>query len=172
MTRAQVRRLTLALPSAMSELPLRDRLHLDDQINFLIVRIGTERFAFDMTRVVEVVDATSLDLVPQLGDATLGLVTWRGKAHAVWSTGGTLRASVEKIDTAVFLRDDPPVAFAVDDVEDIVTVPGTSVRALNGVDDGAGLVLGALHVDDSLATVVDPIVLAAALRGRDEVVAS
>lgn len=170
MTKTQVRRLTLAM-SAISDMPLRDRLHLDEQINFLIVRIGSERFAFDMTRVVEVVDATALDLVPQLGNAVLGLVTWRGKAHAVWSTSDTLRATAQRVDTAVFLRDDPPVAFAVDDVEDIVTVPGTSVRGLHGVDDGAGLVVGALHVDDSLATVVDPVMLASAFRGREEATA-
>jgi chemotaxis signal transduction protein len=172
MSTTQVRRLTLAMPSAMSELPLRDRLRLDEQINFLIVRIGSERFAIDLSRVVEVVDATALDLVPQLGDTALGLVTWRGNAHAVWSTSVTLRAVAERIDTAVFLRDDPPVAFAADDVEDIVTVPGTSVRGLQGVDDGGGLVLGALHVGDALATVVDPAALAPALRGREGAAAS
>ena len=169
MTRAPLRRLTLAMPSAVADLPLRDRLRLGEQINFLIVRIGSERFALDMHRVIEVVDATALEHVPQLGDAALGLVTWRGRAHTVWSTTRTLRATVDRADTAVFLREDPPVAFAVDDVEDIVTVPGTHVRPLQGVDDGGGVVLGALHVDDEIATVVDPALLASELRGTAEV---
>lgn len=167
MTGPRIRRLTLAMPSPLGHMRLRERLRLPEQINFLIARVGTERFALEMSGILEAVDATGLQPVPQLGDGALGVVTWRGAAHTVWSPLGALRAAPATAEHALFLRADAaPVAMAVDDIEDIVTVPGTTVRPMRGVDDGDGLVLGALHVGETLATVLDTRVLVVALQGR------
>lgn len=164
---AHVRRLTLAMPTALGNMRLRERLHLPEHINFLVARVGTERFAIEMSGIFEAVDASGLEPVPQLGEDALGVVTWRGAAHTVWSPLGVLRAAPTSGDTALFLRSDrAPVALAVDDIEDIVTVPGTHVRAMRGVDDGKGLILGALPVGDAFATVLDTRVLVATVLAR------
>jgi chemotaxis signal transduction protein len=147
-----------------------DRIRAGELINFLIVRVGAERFAIELGYVLEAVDAEGMESLPQLHAEALGVLRWRGAAHQVWSPAGVLRAALGRPDTALFLRGAAdtatPVALAVDDVEDLVTLSGSAVRPLYGVDDGDGLVAGAVRVGSSLATVLDPAVLTAALAAR------
>lgn len=160
------KRLTLVLPAAVAAMSLRERVNAGELVNLLIVRVGRERFALDLASVQEVVDASAIDRVPQLPEHALGLLQWHDVAHTLWSPTGVLRAELDRPDTALFLRATPaPVAFAVDDIEDLITIPGSEVGPLPGVDDAGGLVIGVLHVGDSLATVLDAPLLAAALRG-------
>lgn len=161
-----VKRLTFVMPAGGLVLSLRDRIRAGEQLNFLIVRVGRERFALELSAVQEAADAQNIDRVPQLPENAIGLLQWRDTAHMLWSPRGALRAELDRPDTALFLRATPgPVAVAVDDVEDLITVGGDAVGPLQGVDDAGGLVLGVLHVGNSLAAVLDVPVLAAALRG-------
>jgi chemotaxis signal transduction protein len=131
----------------------------------LIVRVGAERFALDPSSVDEVVDSADLDDLPQLGPGALGVLRLRGVAHTVWSPAAALRVPLERHDVAVFLRSgDAVAAVAFDDVEDLIATSGDDIRRLPGVDDGDGLVIGALHVGETLATVVDGARLADAVR--------
>jgi chemotaxis signal transduction protein len=161
-----VKRLTFVMPAGGLVLSLRDRIQAGEPINFLIVRVGRERFALELSSVQEAADAQGIDRVPQLPENAIGLLQWHDTAHTLWSPRGVLRTELDRADTALFLRAKPsPVAVAVDDVEDLITVSGDAVGPLPGVDDAGGLVLGVLHVGNSLATVLDVPVLAAALRG-------
>jgi chemotaxis signal transduction protein len=160
---AAVKRLTLVIPSRVAAMTLRDRMLADELINFLIARVGTERFAIDLGFVLEAVDADGLEQIPRLPEHALGVLRWRGAVHTLWSPAGVLRAPLAHADTALFLRGDAaPVAMAVDDVEDLVTLAGSAVRPVQGVDDGEGLIAGVVHIGESLATVLDPPVLARA----------
>jgi chemotaxis signal transduction protein len=161
-----VKRLTFVMPAGMAVLSLRDRIHAGELINFLIVRVGRERFALELAAVQEAVDAHDIDRVPQLPEHAIGLLQWRDAAHTLWSPRGVLRTELDYPDTALLLRATPaPVAVAVDDVEDLITISGEAVGSMPGIDDAGGLVLGVLHVGNSLATVLDAPVFAAALRG-------
>ena len=164
------KRMTVAVTDVVAAMTLRDRMRANELINFLIARVGTERFAIDLGYVHEAIDADGLEYIPQLPADALGVLRWRGKAHTLWSPTGLLRTKLDYPDTALFLKGDPaPVAIAVDDVEDLVTLPGSAVRPVSGVDDGEGLVAGVVHIGESgelLATVLDPALLAAALSGR------
>jgi chemotaxis signal transduction protein len=168
-----VKRLTFVMPAGVAVLSLRDRIRAGELINFLIVRVGRERFALELASVQEAVDARNVDRVPQLPANAVGLLQWRDAAHTLWSPRGVLRTELDYPDTALFLRANPaPVAVAVDDVEDLITISGDAVGPLPGVDDAGGLVVGVLHVGDSLATVLDAPVFAAALRGAVPVVSA
>lgn len=164
---AAPKRLTLVMPSAVTELPLRERIRLGDLLTLLIARAGNERIAFPLASVQEAVDAGELQAVPQMPDGVLGVIRWRGGAHPVWSPAHALRAGLDHADTALFIRGaGGMVALAVDDVEDLVTVAGTAVRAAQGVANADGLVVGVVHVDTGIATLIDPDILADAFGGR------
>jgi len=137
-----------------------------DRCTLLIARVGRERFAFDVAGIDEAADAVALESVPQLPAGAMGLLRWRGVAHTVWSPERALHVSVESPATVLFIRSGAGrVAVAVDDVEDLVTLPRSAIRALAGIDEGAGLVLGGIRVGNSFATVVDPGLLAGVLGG-------
>ena len=162
-------RLTMVLPSAAVSLTLRERVRAGELINLLIVRVGRERFAIDLAAVHEAVDVRTLEHISQMPPGAVGLVRWRGAAHTVWSPAGALRTALHSPDTALFIRVKQAgmvasVGVAVDDVEDLITVSGRDVRALSGVDDGEGLVIGALHVGGDIATVIDAEILARAVQ--------
>jgi chemotaxis signal transduction protein len=154
----------------MGELPLRERVRFGALISLLVVRVGNERFALEIGAIQEAADAPELDSVPQLPDGAIGMLRWRGVAHTVWAPTRALRVTLHTPRTVLFLRDayaegGSRVAVAVDDVEELVTLSGNDVRRLVGVEDGSGLILGAVHIGDSLATLVDVDVLARAVTG-------
>lgn len=165
---AAPKRLTLVIPAEVTAMTLKDRIRAGEPINFAIVRVGNERFAIELSAIVEAVDAGTLDEMPTLPAGALGVLHWRAIAVTVWSPTPVLKAELDGADTAVLVRGpSSPVALGVDDVEDLVTMPGRAVRPVVGKEDATGLVLGVVHLeDDALATVLDPDALAAALIGR------
>jgi chemotaxis signal transduction protein len=163
-------RRTVVAPAQAAAVTLAERIRAGERVDLLVVRVGSERFALELAYVLEAVDASALEALPSLPAEALGVLRWRGAAHLVWSPSALLRAKLDGADTALFLRGlngpGAPVALAVDDVEDLLTISGNAVRPLQGVDDGEGLVAGALHVGESLATVLDSAVLTRALAAR------
>lgn len=134
----------------------------------LIARIRGEHFAFDVDLIEEAVDAAGLEPFPHLPAGALGVLRSRGVAHTVWSPEPLLRVAPVEPRTVLFLRaEDASVAMAVDDAEDLITLPHDHLRSLKGIDDGAGLVLGGFQTGETFATVVDVRVLAASLVRRD-----
>jgi chemotaxis signal transduction protein len=147
-------------------------VNVDALTALLIVRIGDERFALDVGVVEEATDARGIERVPQLPPGAIGLLRWRGAAHTVWSPEPVLRVAPTAPSTVLFLRTGAGrVAMAVDDAEDLITLPVGRVQRMPGIEDGAGLVLGGIHVGNSIATVVDAAVLAASLSSRDSAAA-
>lgn len=141
---------------AISAVPFRDRLQTSELVSLLVLRVGDERFALDVAEVQEAVDVAGVTPVPKMRAGALGYVRWRGAARLAWSPASILRAAPRDVRTVVFLRaDGDHVGVAVDDVDDLVTLPAGEIRPAAGVDDGAGLVLGVVHVGDALATVLD-----------------
>lgn len=132
-----------------------------DRVTLLIARVGRERFAFDVAGIDEAADAGALESAPRLPAGAMGLLRWRGVAYTVWSPERALQVRVESATTVLFIRcATGRVAVAVDDVEDLVTLPWSAVSAMGGIDEGAGLVLGGIRVGNSFATVVDSGVVA------------
>jgi chemotaxis signal transduction protein len=130
----------------------------------LIARVGVERFAFDVAHLDEAVDGATMERVPHLPRGAIGVIRWRGASHTVWSPATALRATPVAPQTVLFLRGaDRPVAIAVDDAEDLITLPHERVQRMQGIDDGAGLVLGSFQTESAFATVIDAAVLAASV---------
>ena len=136
---------------------------------FVVARIGKERFAFDVDGVFEAAEAAGLDRVPQLPAGALGVLRWRGAAHTVWSPQRVLRVEPDAPATVLFFRGATGlVAVAVDDAEDLITLPRTELRAMPGIAGATGLIRGGFQAGDVFATVVDTAVFLSGLTQREQ----
>lgn len=130
-------------------------------VTWILARVERKPFRADARLVEEAVGADTLEQVPHLPTGAVGLLRWRGAAHTVWSPQRALRVAPATPGAVLFLRGARGrVAVAVDDAEDLITLPASRVRPLPGVTDGGGLVLGGIQFDEGFATVIAPAVLA------------
>lgn len=131
----------------------------------LLARVGNERFAFALGRVLEAVDDPAVHDTPQRPAGMLGMLRHRGLTVPVWDAGsafGVQRAHA--VGTALVFRDgDRGVALLVDDAVDIVQILGDELRAAPAGSDGEGLLAGVVRDADGLMSVVRVDVLVSRL---------
>ena len=134
----------------------------------LLTRVGQERFAFLLDRVVEAVDAPVLHDPPRRPDGMLGTLRHRGQTLPVWDAGhafGIRRTGAT--GTALVLGDAGwQLALLVDDAEDIMQVDDHAVRVLPAMGDGESLLVGVVQDAKGLVNVVRVDVLVARLASR------
>ena len=138
-----------------------------EPLQLLLFRLGRELFAISLAAVDEAVEVSSVERVPDMPEAMLGVCDVRGTLTPVYSPTGVLGAAptVARAEEGVMLllRFGPRrVGIAVDDVEDVLALDARSLRqpALPGVTDG--IVLGIARVGRELVAVIDPAALLAA----------
>ena len=122
----------------------------------LLTRVGDERFAFALERVVEAVDAPTVHDLPNRPAGMLGMVRHRGQTVPLWDAGsafGITRARAA--GTALLFRDGGRgVALLVDDALDIVQVPEDALRTAPTGSDSEGLLAGVVRDPAGLMSVV------------------
>jgi len=134
----------------------------------LLARVGNERFAFALARVLEAVDAPTVHDLPNRPVGMLGMVRHRGQTVPLWDAGsafGIARARGE--GTALLFRDaGRGVALLVDDAVDIVQLSGDALRMAPAGSDGEGLLAGVVRDSEGLMSVVRVDVLVSRLVSR------
>ncbi|HEU4632241.1 MAG TPA: chemotaxis protein CheW [Gemmatimonadaceae bacterium] len=132
------------------------------------MRIGPERFALPLDAVEEALDAPETYRPPELDERCLGLLHWRGRHVPLCSPEPALgRAAAPTPGAALVLADAAePLAVAIDDALDVVTLPAERILALRGLRDPYGVVTGMARLDDGLVALVGAAPLRAALRGQ------
>lgn len=134
----------------------------------LLARVGDERFAFTLGRVLEAVDEPTVHDTPRRPAGMLGMLRHRGQTVPVWDAGsvfGIERAGAA--GTALVFRDgDRGVAVLVDDAVGIVQIRGDALRAAPAGSDGEGLLAGVVRDADGLMSVVRVDVLVSRLVSR------
>ena len=118
----------------------------------LVARVGTERFAFPVAQVDEVIDAPGISWVPGARGGLLGQLDLRDRTlsayDGAWALGIRRDAAAAAnaaggVGTALVLRDrNERVALVVDDAEDLRMVEPQSVRAVPGGADAEGVLRG------------------------------
>jgi len=140
---------------------------VSDAAGLLVVRVGAERYAFDLAAVEEVVDLEEPAAVPGRLPSFRGVIRWRERHLSVLHLGALLGGSAAPAslgDTAVVLRlGGQPVALEVDAVEDVVE-PGAAGAAAGAAVAAAGV----WQIGGTLVTMLDLEALAERLAERRE----
>jgi chemotaxis signal transduction protein len=131
----------------------------------LLARVGRERFAFALSRVLEAVDAPPVHDLPRRPEGMLGTMHHRGQTLPLWDGGSTFRIDrVASAGTALVLNDwGRCVALLVDDAVDVVDIAGDAVRRAPAGSDVEGLLEGVVRDPEGLLSVVRVDVLVSRL---------
>ena len=110
----------------------------------VVARVGSERFAFRVADVEEVLDAPELVAVPAAPAGLLGQLPHRAQTvrayDAAWAFGIARSGTAT---TALVLRvADVRVALLVDDVEDLAALEAADMRPARAGTDSAGVLRG------------------------------
>jgi purine-binding chemotaxis protein CheW len=133
---------------------------------YLVFRVGRESFALPLEAVEEAVDIESIQRVPEMGPAMLGVLSLRGALVPLYASAAVLGAEATTRRAAlVFVTPRGRLALAVDDVDDVLPLAeGTLQQA--PLDFGDSLLLGVARRGTELIGVLDADALIAACRAE------
>jgi purine-binding chemotaxis protein CheW len=137
--------------------PLKDRARgRTGVVELLMFRIGTERFAVELSAVEEAIDLPDVHHVPEMPPAMVGVITVRGALTPVFTPDDALGVRVETRSAALIFRSARGrFALAIDDVDDVMTLDLAQLRDAPGVDGSDPVVLGVARNDASIIALVD-----------------
>ena len=121
----------------------------------LTFRIGTERFAFDIRAVDEILDDVTLQPVPEAPAALIGVTTFRGRPLPVFEPSGFLGITRRLGSTVLVMRSgERRIGLLIDDVDDVESFD-LSALANSPFDCGDELLLGIVWREGALTSVLD-----------------
>jgi chemotaxis signal transduction protein len=137
--------------------PLRDRARgRTGVVELLMFRIGTERFAVELSSVEEAIDLPDVHHVPEMPPAMVGVITVRGALTPVFTPDDALGVRVESRSAALIFRSvRGRFALAIDDVDDVMTLDLSQLRDAPGVDGSDPVVLGVARNEATIVALVD-----------------
>jgi len=137
--------------------PLRDRARgRTGVVELLMFRIGTERFAVELSSVEEAIDLPDVHHVPEMPPAMVGVITVRGALTPVFTPDDALGVRVETRSAALIFRSARGrFALAIDDVDDVMTLDLSQLRDAPGVDGSDPVVLGVARNEATIVALVD-----------------
>jgi purine-binding chemotaxis protein CheW len=137
--------------------PLRERARTrTGTVELLMFRVGTERFAVELSGVEEAIDLPEVHHVPEMPPAMLGVITVRGALTPVFTPDDALGVAVEGRSAALIFRAERGrFALAIDDVDDVMTLDLALLRDAPGVDGSDPVVLGVARNAGTIVALVD-----------------
>lgn len=147
-------------------LTFRERVHRRTGIaQLLVFRIARELFAVELITAEEALDMPALHRLPDMPPSMLGVFTLRGSLVSVFDPQTALGIRCRQQETVVvFCGGERRIAFAADDVDDVITVDLRSVRDAPGTRTKDESLLGIVHRDSDLIALLDAETLIAAHR--------
>ncbi len=130
----------------------------------LVFRVGRELFALPLNAVEEAIDVDRVQRVPEMSAAMLGVLSVRGALVPVYAGGAVLGTPAGAQKAAlVFTTERGRLALAVDDVDDVLSLPAERL-ARAPVDFADALLVGVARRGNDLIGVLDATALIAACR--------
>ncbi len=122
----------------------------------LLARVGSERFAFGLSRVLEALDAPTMHDAPMRPDGMLGTLRHRGVTVTVWDSARAFGVPRGALDgTALVLGEaGRPLALLVDDALDIVDISPDALQMPPQGTDAASVLAGVACDANGLVCVV------------------
>lgn len=152
---------------ALLELPtfrrFRDRVRArEGEADVLAVRIGGERFAFDLRAIDEVVDAPPPHALPGAHPSLLGVLPLDGRSLPIFEPGAMLGTAHGRGGTILIMRTaGRPMGLVVDDVDDVERIDLCEILP-PPFEGGDELLLGVHWRSGVLTSLVDARVLVGA----------
>jgi chemotaxis signal transduction protein len=128
----------------------------DGPERLLVFRVGPERFALALTAVDEVIDAPSVQPLPDSAATVRGFAALRGELVSIFdprpllNVGGDAHGAV-----LLFERDGRRIGLAIDDVYDAITVEEADLRSVPGSEAADGVLVGVVRRGSDLVAVLD-----------------
>ena len=137
----------------------------DGTARLLVFRVGSERFAVELTAVAEVIEAPAVQPVPDAPPTLLGITMLRGELVPIHDLRPLLHAGAGSMGGALlFARDGRVMGLAIDDVYDALMVEEHELRPAPGTDGADALLVGLVRRESDLIAVLDVEALLAAVR--------
>lgn len=146
-------------PDAPARRPLRDAIAArEGHSDTLLFRIGAERFAIDLAAVEEAIELPAVHHLPEMPEHLLGVFELRGRLVPIYSPRrvlGVPLATREAAAVLVLRAGEKRLGLAVDDVDDVLTIDGRSVRRAPIPDNEDSVLLGVIRRGADLLALVD-----------------
>jgi purine-binding chemotaxis protein CheW len=130
----------------------------DGLARLLVFRLGDERFGLFLNTVDEVIEAPAFQRLPDAPPAQLGVASIRGELVMVYAASHLLNAGGAAGGAGVLLlfrRGDRRIGFAVDDVQDALTIEERDIYAVPGADASDRTLLGLVRRHSDLIAILD-----------------
>ena len=135
----------------------------------LLVRIGCELFALELTAGEEALEMPPLEPMPDAPARLLGMAAWRGRHLPVFTPEHALGAAPVARSLLLVLRDgERRVGIAVDDVLDVVAIDPATLRRPPVSITGDEVVVAVARRGEELISVLDAPTLVRACLGSEE----
>lgn len=146
-------------PDAPARRPLREAIATrDGHSDTLLFRVGAERFAIDLAGVEEAIELPAVHHLPEMPEHLLGVFELRGRLVPIYSPErvlGVRLAAREAAAVLVLRAGEKRLGLAVDDVDDVLTIEGRSVRRAPIPDNEDSVLLGVIRRGAELLALVD-----------------
>ena len=132
----------------------------------LVFRVGRELFALPLDAVDEAIDIESVQHLPEMSAAMLGVLSLRGSLVPLYAPAATLGVAAAHGSAAlVFVTPRGRVALAVDDVDDVMDIAPDALQRVP-MDFGDGVLVGVARRGPDLIGVLDAGALMGACRAE------
>lgn len=129
----------------------------------LVVRVGAERFAVPLAAVDEAVEEPEAVELPGAPSHCLGVLRLRGRRVPLHDAAPVFGVtSARPAPVALLFGGAEPVAVAVDELLDVVTIEAESVRPWSARGDAHGVIRAVTMIGDAIVAVVRAEAVAAA----------
>ncbi len=128
----------------------------DGAARLLVFRLGRERFAVELASVEEVMDLPAMHPVPDAPPSVLGIAAIRGALVTIYDPRSLLNVGGRADGVLLlFARDERRAGFAVDDVQDAITVEARELLAVPGNQSSDGMLAGVVRRGAELIAVLN-----------------
>lgn len=147
-----------AVATAAAALPFRDRVKArQGTVDLLLFHVGQESFAADLAAVEEAVERGDIHDVPEAPPNLIGVVDLRGRLIHVYSPEAALGVRLQAGASALLVvrSEGRRLALAIDDVDDVMSLPLPDLRDVPAGTDPSGVLLGVAWRGDTLIALLD-----------------
>ncbi|MFQ5575029.1 MAG: chemotaxis protein CheW [Terriglobia bacterium] len=124
--------------------------------DFLLIKVGSYRFALDIGQISEVVSVVKVTPVPKAPEFIAGAINYRGEIISVVDLGALLDASSDVVgEQAIIIcqHGDGKVGVLVDEATRVLAIAGDDIEDIDAIHPLASFVAGAVNFEESLVLI-------------------